>query len=488
MFNVVQTIALRGLEGRVVDVEVDISSGLSRFEIVGLPGKAIQESKQRVMAAINNSGFKFPHQRITINLTPADLNKKGSGYDLPIAVGILLTSGQLPQLKKGIFWGALSLEGQTLAANGAVVIADAVRELGFKRLFLAEINASEAGIIAGIDLVPIKSLTAMRDPVALETVAQRNPKFSAHANAKSGPGEVPDISEIKGQAQAKRALEIAAAGGHNLLMSGSPGSGKTMLARSMAGILPEMSFSEQIEVTKIYSVSGKIDMEGSVVSQRPFRNPHHTSSHVALIGGGSSPRPGEVSLAHKGVLFLDEFPEFSNYALESLRQPLEDKAVNISRAGVSVQYPADFTLLAAMNPCRCGNLTDQDRECTCSPADINRYQKRISGPITDRIDMKIAVNRVNSTDLFGSGGGERSAMVSQRVGECRKVQLARAPGKSKTAISKSGERILKQSFEVLKLSVRSYNKTLGVARTIADLDKSDEIKKVHVTEALSYRI
>ncbi|MBI2848776.1 MAG: YifB family Mg chelatase-like AAA ATPase, partial [Chloroflexi bacterium] len=409
MLAKVLSCAIVGLEGAIVEVEVDISAGLPSFTIVGLPDTAVQEAKERVRAAIRNSGCNFPWKRITVNLAPADLKKEGPAYDMPMAMGILLSSEQVTADSSSvIFLGELSLDGSLRHTHGILPMVALAREKGINTIFVPAINASEASLIDGVTILPVSTLRELVDH--LNNVASINPYRCAPTERDDAPVglEGTDMAHVKGQEHVKRALEVAAAGGHNVIMSGPPGSGKTLLARAMPPILPRLTIEEALEVTKIYSVSGLLPPHAPLVAQRPFRAPHHTISHAGLVGGGRWPRPGEISLSHRGVLFLDELPEFGQHLLEVLRQPLEDRIVTISRAQGSVTFPASFMLIAAMNPCPCGYFGDPVKECTCTPSLVNRYQKRISGPLLDRIDIHVEVPRVDYQRLADSRLGESS--------------------------------------------------------------------------------
>lgn len=490
---------LNGINGFAVQVQVDIANGLPAYETVGLPDAAVRESRERVRAAIKNSELTFPVNRITINLAPADLRKAGSVYDLPIAVGILQASGQIDPAQTGnmVFLGELALDGEIRAIDGVLPMVIDAFSSGCRTFVLPEGNAAEASYITGATILPVRSLRQAVD--RLSGIEQ----FTPYPNQEwKHPDRLPtaDFAEIKGQQGAKRAAEIAVAGGHNIMMIGTPGSGKTMLARSIPAILPDLTFQEALEITKIHSIVGNTRDTG-IIRERPFRSPHHGSSAAALIGGGSNALPGEISLAHYGVLFLDELPEFRKDVLEALRQPMEDGVVTITRAAANATYPAKFMLVAAMNPCPCGNYGSRVSPCRCTPFQIQRYQSRISGPLLDRIDMHIEMTEVGYADIAGKSPGEPSSVVRDRVNAARELQrkryadagiyfnaqLPNALIKQFCRLDADSERLLRQGFHALKLSARAYHRILKVARTIADLEGIEQIRSPHIAEAIQYR-
>ncbi len=495
--------AMVGLEGYIIKVEVDLSPGVPRFNMVGLPDTAVQEAKERVRAALRNSGCEFPMRRITVNLAPADLKKEGPAYDLPIAIGILLSSGQLEAVPPdAVFLGELSLDGSLRHTNGILTMVSVARDQGYEAAFVPAVDAEEASLVEDITIYPVSTLDAALQHLRGETPL--DPMMGdgwANCSTSSCNVDYLDLAHIKGQDHAKRALEVAAAGFHNLLFSGPPGSGKTLLARCLPSILPRMAPQEALEVTKIYSVNGSLQTENPLMLQRPFRSPHYTISNAGLVGGGRTLRPGEITLSHRGVLFLDELPEFNHAALESLRQPLEDKVVTISRVSGSVTYPASFMMVAAMNPCPCGFHNHPARECTCSPSTVARYQKKISGPLMDRVDVFVEVPPVEYDKLVEGATGEGSSGPRQRVEHARDVQRQRFSDNGFLCNSEMGpaevweycqledaaRSLLQTAAQRLTLSARAFHRVLKVSRTIADLDGVDTIGVSHLAEALQYR-
>ncbi|MDK1080406.1 MAG: YifB family Mg chelatase-like AAA ATPase [Anaerolineae bacterium] len=494
--------AIIGLDGVIIEVEVDTTSGLGGVEIVGLPDKAVQESRERVQSAIKNAGLPFPRKRVIVNLAPAAVRKEGPAYDLPIALGILIMQELLPVdcVKDALVVGELSLEGTVRHIRGILPIAATAREQGYKKIFVPASDAPEAALIPDIESYPVVSLSHLFQHLRSEELIEPHPPVETESESDL---VATDFSEIKGQEHVKRALEVAAAGGHNVMMIGPPGAGKTLLARAMPGIMPEMSVEEALDVTRVYSVADALPPDTPIIRTRPFRAPHHTISNAGLVGGGNWPHPGEISLAHRGVLFLDELPEFGTRVLEVMRQPIEDKQVTISRAQGSLTFPANFMLVAAMNPCPCGYFQDALKQCTCSNSTVTKYQKRISGPLLDRIDIHIEVPRVDYEKLSSDRLGESSKDIRKRVQSARDRQHIRFSN-SDTQISSNadmriaevrqfcvldeeGQGLIRTAMSQLQLSARGYHRVLKLARTIADLADHESIQPPHLAEALQYR-
>jgi len=500
MLSVVHSAGLIGLDGYIVEVEADISAGIPAFDIVGLPDLSVRESKERVRSALKNCGFEFPVKRITLNLAPANLKKEGPLYDLPITIALLSASGQIENIDHHLFIGELSLDGRLRPIPGVLPMVMSAAAKGIKKVFLPAGNACEAAVVSGIEVYGANNLVEIVDHLMIRNELSRTTVNMEEIFQKNN-NYVMDFSDVKGQEDVKRAVEIAVAGGHNILLIGSPGAGKSMIAQRIPTILPDLSFEEALEVTRIHSIAGTLPQGSSLVTTRPFRHPHHTISATGLSGGGAVPRPGELSLSHNGVLFLDELPEFHRDVLEVMRQPLEDGHVTISRVAGTLTYPCNTLFAASMNPCKCGYFGDVDHECNCTLPQVIKYRNRISGPLLDRIDIHVEVPSVKYNDLSSETSGETSTQIRERVNRAREIQrnrykdlelfsnssLSPSSIKKYCKLNEESNRLLKVAFENMGLSARAHSRILKVARTIADLDESTNILTKHIAEAIQYR-